>query len=143
MLIQLSQCRSVELLQKSKLILLILSLVAACITVVTFYGWTFLWGWDSPLFYSAELIIAALGLQSSKLLCRLLTVALSLYLVIHLSYDMYLEWHEYWVAGDSIQDAILQSLYPVWEPIHVALAVTILFVSAAHLNPHRFAPHIR
>jgi hypothetical protein len=137
MLIQSSQCRPIESLRKPKVILLILSLVAACITVVTFYGWTFLWGWDSPLFYSAELIIAALGLQSSKLLCRLLTMALSLYLITHLSYDMYLEWHEYWVSGAGIRESVLQALYPVWEPVHVALAIAVLFVSAAHLKPHR------
>jgi hypothetical protein len=128
--------RLVSLFQKPESILLALSLVSAATTLITFYDWAFLWGWDSPLIFSGGLLIAALALYPDKWWGYLLAAFLSLLIVYHLSHDMFLEWREYWFAGAGFKQSTVQAVLPIWEPIHAVLAGVILCYATIHLIRH-------
>lgn len=110
---------------ESDAILLTLSLAAAGITIVTFWDWASVWGRDSPLRYSAGLLMAVLVMRLDNLWGNLLAAFLSLLVVCPLSHDMFLEWCEYWFAGAGIKHSVEQALLPIWEPIHAVLAAII------------------
>jgi hypothetical protein len=129
-------------LRDPKLFLLFLSLIVACTTVITFYGWQVLWEWESPLFYSAELILATIGLWSSGRSVRLLSIALCLHISISLGFDMCSEWREYWSAGAGMREAFAQSLSPAWAPLHTTLAITVLIFALTRSKFGKAHPRI-
>lgn len=93
-------------------ILCALSLAAAATTLLTFYDWAFLWGWNSPLIFSMGLLIATLALYPDKWWGHLLAALLTLLIVYDLSRDMLLEWREYWFAGAGLKDSTGQAPAP-------------------------------
>ena len=116
-----------------KTVLLLLSIAAAALTVITFNGWVTLRSWDSPLWYSAILVGAAVSLYPQRRAGYFIAGAASLIVSTHFILDMFAEGREYWPSGASFGEALWSAFTPIDGPVHLAVALTILAVAEASL----------
>jgi hypothetical protein len=116
-----------------KTVLLLLSIAAAALTVITLNGWVTLWSWDSPLWYSAIMAGAAVSLYPQRRAGYFIAGAASLIVSTHFILDMFAEGREYWSFGASFGDALWLAFMPIDGPVHLAVALMIFTVAMASL----------
>jgi hypothetical protein len=116
-----------------KTVLLLLAIAAAMLTVITFGGWVTLWRWDSPLWYSAILVGAAVSLYPQKRVGYFIAGVASLIVSTHFILDMFAEGREYLSSGASLGEALWFAFTPIDGPVHLAVALIVFAVAAASL----------
>lgn len=122
-----------------KAVFLILSLSATALTVITFYGWLFLWSWESPLIYPVALVVASFALYLNRWWSYLFAAVLSPYVIFNLVPHMILEWKEYWYAGAGFGISLREALFPIAESLSAVLAVMVFCYAIFQLFHRRVA----
>lgn len=124
-----------------KRLLLLSSIVAAALTVITFGGWHTLWLWEPPARYSAILVCAAAALRLRGRAGSVIAGVAALIVVAHFIFDMVSEWREYRVFGAGVGEALWLACTPIYGPAHLAVALIVLSVATSSLVAR--APSLR
>ena len=122
--------------------LLSLSLIAAILNVIAFYGGSGLWSWESPLKFPLAIVLTSLALFSNRWWSYLLAVLLTPYVFYNLSSEMFLEWREYWSVGAGFEVSLRQALFPIWEPLTAIVAFVVFCYAAFYLLRYILDRHV-